>query len=333
MTDPSHPVPDLGRLSPRSSALGGLAWCPGFWALRAAESLSMVRSSSRAADTGTAVGRAIELWHRGGETVDAAIAAVGQTVAEECAPQADWDTVREQLRLYTLDARNHGVVLAHLQEHEVRAEVPADPDDPTGAPVVIVGHVDQIRRAPNGGLQVWDLKSGKPSGLEMTHLYAWQLAAYAVGCTETLGEDVLPGGIIRTRGYTARGADDPSRARVHYATPWSLDQCRDMLGVVAYRVGEIRRGLIATTPGAHCMFCSGEGPALCPPRVDTAWQALERSVTPATPLDPLLVSQLAGLAECAGSHALRADPVPDHSPRVADPDMIRVAQLFRRPSA
>lgn len=251
--------------APRISALPTLSRCPGAYLC----DRDSGRTSS-AADTGTAVGRIVELWHRLGEN-DLAIEEATRNAMSEGSPRtelADWDRAREWAQLYAADPRNCGVVVAEYCEIEVTLTLEADPDDPTGLPLEFVGHVDQIRRGSSGCLEVWDVKSGKPYGDEMVSDYALQLVGYALACTQTLGEPVLPGGIVRMRGYTPeRGSVEPSQANVFFPTPWSHDACRDLIHTAVYTVGEFRRGIARLQPGKHCRWCPAGNPGLCGPQV------------------------------------------------------------------
>ena len=247
----------------RISALPMTGTCPGFSVLRAAED----GRGSRAANTGSAVGRIIELWHRGHET-DAALEEAMQGAAREAGekwPDADLDEANSLARSYAADPRNRGVVVADLCEREVRLVLPPAPEDPTGLPVELVGHVDQIRRV-GGVLRVWDVKAGKPGGIEMLYSYAWQIAAYALAATATLGETVLPGGIIRLRGYGPRTS--PEAAAVHFEAPWSHAQCNVMLATAVQEIAWLRAGLVHLRPGLHCMWCPGGGPHVCAGAID-----------------------------------------------------------------
>lgn len=250
---------------PRISALPSLASCPGMAALRS----SGDDEGSAASDTGSAVGRAIELWHKAGEHASALEEALGVTSREvpENFPRADMDQVRAWAAAYAADPRNAGVVVADSCEREVRLVLPAAPEDPTGQPVELVGHLDQLRRGPGGQLRVWDLKSGRPGGLEMVYGYALQLAAYALACTETLGVPVLPGGIVRLRGYDAKRATTPE-ALVFFEAPWTLDACRGLVVTVVQEIAWLRMGLVHLRPGLHCSYCPGNGPGNCGARID-----------------------------------------------------------------
>lgn len=241
----------------RISALNSLAKCPGLVCSRTVTP----SESGQAADTGSAVGRLIELWHAGLSVEDARRKAEAEM--PEQFPKADWEGAVKRALLYCADERNPpGVVVPGSCELEVVLRLEADEDDPTGEPIVLTGHVDQIRWAhPDSedrealGMRVWDVKDGRASGDDMTRDYAYQLAAYAVACSDHFGEPVLPGGIIRTKGYIARGANDPSEANVFYYTPWTLEQCHAILRQVAYMIGQIRAGAVLRQPGSWCRWC------------------------------------------------------------------------------
>ena len=235
-------------ISKRCSSLSNLAKCPGLYALRTLEGYD---GGSSAAQSGSAVGRLIELHHKGVQWEDS----LREVQANPAYDLADMDMVAKRAACYIADPRNRGVVLPESLELTVKV---------TYGSLELVGHVDQIRTTPRG-LQVWDVKNGKPGGIQMLHDYAWQLAAYALACTETLGERVLPGGIIRLAGYTARGKPEPQDAVVFYETPyWTLDQCRTMLDSAAHLVSMLGRGEILTIPGRHCSWCPAAGPHHCP---------------------------------------------------------------------
>lgn len=251
---------------PRISSIQGIGQCPGFAVIRSVE------DGSRApAETGQAVGRIIELYHKAGEHAGALEEAMRVTLAEapEKFPQADLDAARTMALGYCADPRNRGVVVPDSCELEVRLTLPPAPEDPTGQPVELQGHVDQLRRGPNGVLRVWDTKSGKPGGIELLYSAAWQLAAYALAATETLGQTVLPGGVIRLRAYDGGPrAKPPAEANAHFEAPWSLDQCRTMLATAVQEIAWLRAGLIHLRPGLHCMYCPAGGPHVCGERID-----------------------------------------------------------------
>lgn len=230
----------------RASSLATLARCPGLHLVQR-ESAS---GSGAAADTGSAVGRMIQLYHEG-RTHGDAIAQAGRECAEKFPAARLEDAATRALR-YMRDERNPPKIAFHC-ELEVDLVLPGWEGEPD---VHLRGHLDQIREGQDGRLYVWDVKDGAPQGQDLVLGYAWQLSAYALGATAKLGRPVLPGGIIRTKGYdVARAAADPSVCSVFFSAPWSLDQARAMLDNVVFMVHLIRKGLVVRTPGSHCSWC------------------------------------------------------------------------------
>ncbi len=281
----------------RVSWLNSLALCPD----RGVLSMLSDDTSGKAADNGTGIGRLAELCHRrfqalreeiGSNTATseaytdgqmhttAAAAALTQCMAEQPTdfPLACMKDVAKVAGRYWEDPRAwsdyspYGVVQPELCEAEVKLTLEPDEDDPTGQPIQLVGHLDQVRRDQNGHLSYWDIKATKRyEGASAAYAYAWQLAAYALAASETLGEPVHVGGIILVRAYLGKFKSKKPAADcggVWIEAPWSHDQCRGMLRQVAYQIGRIRAGLIAATPGPTCTFCPGEGAHNCERALD-----------------------------------------------------------------
>lgn len=232
----------------RISSLSSTVRCPGFLVSRLVED-----NAGKAAQNGSAVGRVCQLWHEGWVLEEAIRKA--QQEGDEW-PQADWDTVRLWAAAYCADPRNgpsseYGAVVRGSCERVVTLCLPPDPEDPTRQPVYFRGHVDQIRER-NGQLYVWDIKSGRGSGEELLAEYAWQLAAYSLACTQTMGRLVLPGGIIRLRAYDRHGSSAPG---VFWETPWTPEDVASMLSSALHEIGVIRSGKIPLRPGLHCAWC------------------------------------------------------------------------------
>lgn len=242
----------------RISALNSLTKCSGLVAARSVTS----GESGTAADTGTGVGRGVELWHKGSD-----YATILRTLRSENPtefPKADMKDVERITLAYVNDIRNRpDVVLPDSLELEVKLTLEPHEDDPTGLPIELTGHTDQVRyafpdhrRREELGLALWDVKNGRASGDDMTRDYAFQLAAYTLALESHYGEgEMLVGGIIRTKGYIARGKPNPSEASVFFPTPWTLDHCRALMRTVAYLIAQIRRQRIAHTPGSWCRYC------------------------------------------------------------------------------
>ncbi len=263
----------------RISALNTLARCAGAAALDTVSD----REGGAAADTGTAVGRMVQLWHELGETPTALAAAVQQAEAEVADhPRADLQAAAVWAAGYASDSRNLGVVVPGSCEMEVRLTLGAHK---------LVGHIDQLRSV-NGAETVWDVKSGQGArlsacscgaldktaigGREMEKSYAWQLSAYALALTQTLGRPILPGGIIRIRAYAWNSRckwdrEDTSTAPVFHHMPWGLDACREQMTSAEHLLDLLEEGLVLLTPGAHCLWCPGEAPNICGERIADAF--------------------------------------------------------------
>lgn len=249
----------------RVSSLNTLAKCPGLHLMQLMDD----GGEKPAADTGSAAGRACELFHLGWDPEDA-LRRIEDEAAERF-PAARLEEAQRLARYYMRDPRNSPRTVAFHCELEVSLTLPADPSDPTGAPVQLLGHVDQLRAGPDGVWRVWDLKCGVPSGIDMLYSYAWQLAAYALAATQTLGRPVLPGGVIRLRGYDTKNAQaDPFVAPVFFASPWTLDECRAMVDVAVSQIALMREGRVHLQPGPHCGWCPGKAPHLCLDKITDA---------------------------------------------------------------
>lgn len=248
-------------MSLRISGLTSLGCCPGFHLLQKKD-YGPVHQSALA---GTLVGEAIERWHKG-IALDICVGKLDEQV-----PKAYKAMARKCVRGYAADKRNqpgnteqYGEVIPELMEKEVKLELPPSPDDPIQWPIQLIGHVDQIRRARDG-LYVWDLKTGTDGGVNLLYKHAWQLAGYALAASETLGEPVKVGGIIRGRDYAAKDATNPI---VFYEGMWGPDQCRMMLDTVRQHIAWLHQGYVHLHPGAHCGYCPGGNPATCDKEIE-----------------------------------------------------------------
>lgn len=227
----------------RISALSNLTRCEGFFLAR----IGGFDKSGAAAQTGSAAGRGIELWHRGLD------AGAMQAAFEDSAkwPEADWEQATAWVAAYCADPRNapDAVVPGSLEgEYSF-----------TRGPFTFVGHVDQLRRGPDGGLEVWDVKTSKGGGTELLHEYCWQLSAYAVAVAETTGERTRPGGIIRLRGYDL--AQRPAPA--FFYAPWDYAACLTLVDSAVAELERLRSGVVSLRPGVHCQWCPYQGPQNC----------------------------------------------------------------------
>lgn len=231
----------------RISSLPALAQCPGWWLLRRREDASGGEGRSKpAADTGSAAGRMIELYHLGFPSREAC--ALAEQEAPERFPAANLGRARWLATAYAADPANPPEVATDM-EKEVRMDLDG---------VELVGHVDQVRAGA-----VWDVKAGKAlDGLGMLGSHAMQIAAYAVaGGWE-------PGGIIRLASY-----EDGGPVRFQFA--WNASDALRMLDTVRGDVAALRAGRALIRPGLHCAWCPAGNPSAClsrlrnePPRAE-----------------------------------------------------------------
>lgn len=237
----------------RISSLPSLGRCPGLWLLRQREP----GVPGAAADTGSAVGRAIRLYHEGYAIREACELALGEH-GVAAYPRADAARARRLALAYAADPENPPGAATRCE-----AEVAVELTDADGAPLRMVGHVDQAR-----GDAVWDVKSGAGTGPEMLGDYALQLAGYVVAAHATWGA-ARPGGIIRLAAYESGGS--PAR----WEAPWGLPEARALLEVVRREAAALRSGRCVVRPGPHCAWCPAGNPGVClerlrrePPRAE-----------------------------------------------------------------
>ncbi len=225
--------------------------------------LDPTEGSGPAADTGSAVHKAVAAWHRNGHRDSDALGAMRSAIVEY--PLADLHDAELSFLPYARDKRNREEEVV-LVEARVDFTLPPWPSDPTQAPIHIQGTLDQVRR--RGGILVcMDLKTGKPEGYDMMLDHEAQLAAYAHGATRMLGEFVGMGAIVRTRGYRTRAnmsVVSPPGVFWWYTIP---DNGASILDTVRYRVAEVRSGARWLSPGAWCQFCPHGGREKCIPKM------------------------------------------------------------------
>jgi hypothetical protein len=175
-------------------------------------------------------------------------------------PRADLDKAEEQFRLYAADPRNAGANVV-LCEAKVQIEISPAEDDPTQAPIIVMGTLDQVREE-NGRLTIWDIKTGSPDGLDMLRNHALQLAAYQIGAGQKLDCIVHHAGIIRTKDYLKTRTGP-----VFWHAPWAHQQANTMLESVRNIVSSVRRGNIWLGPGDQCRYCAGNDVWNCEPKL------------------------------------------------------------------
>jgi hypothetical protein len=245
----------------RASALSELVKC--HWR-ETLLSLDLVTDTSNAAaDTGSAAHAAVFAWHNGRGLTDA-INVMRSRLGEF--PLADLVDAERFFRDYAADPRNQNVDVV-LSEAYGDVEISPSSIDPTGKPIRISGHPDQVRRE-NGGLYLYDLKTGnRLDGWEMIHEHSLQFAAYCLISSKLLGQRVNPGSVIRVRGYRARDRkkDDPAPPGVFWPMPWDVEDVDLLLDSVRDAVARVRRGELYPSPGSQCRYCPAGGLQECLP--------------------------------------------------------------------
>jgi len=261
--NPLQDVPRVGLIGTEkyplsASSLVNFQTCPLLWvacAMLPAMDLVEEREATDKMDTGSATGRFVELYHKGHDVNQCA-----QMIESEAPDNYGLADLGKAIKLgkaYAADPRNAvSAVLTKSLEARVRFTVPAASNDPTGQPIHIAGHLDQVRRDPDTGrLMVWDTKVSGYNGRDLVLKYAWQLAAYALGAAELFGESVWAGGIIRLTGYSTRDKYAPGSEPVFFYADWGREACLSMMADMAHVVGAIRAGQIFRQPSGSCFWC------------------------------------------------------------------------------
>ena len=188
-------------------------------------------------------------------------------------PLADTTSARLSYTHYANDPRNYLARIVEINgkfaiEYKVTLQLTPHPSDPTGEPVFIEGTLDQIRVDDDGGLYIYDVKTGSAKGgWEMIHEYAYQQAAYTLAARQN-GIPVNPGYIIRTYGYRVRGATLPSAEGVFFAMPFTIEVAHMLMERVALEVANIRRNEVHVGPGVYCNYCQHGGLSRCIPKAE-----------------------------------------------------------------
>lgn len=220
----------------------------------------LLDESGAAADTGSMVHGMVAAWHTSG--FDASRAAQEVAALQKQFPLADPEIAASHFAGYANDPRNR-VHLFGRPERPVRLNLDMGEGQ---EPLCLVGTLDQIREHDDGNLYVWDVKTGRPSGLQMLDMYALQISGYALAATTEIGRPVLPGGFIRTVGYLEQGrVKSVSPEKVFYEIPWTLKDCELLLDTIRRAVRQIRAGEADFAPGDACKFCPARGFQNCLP--------------------------------------------------------------------
>jgi len=209
-----------------------------------------------AADTGSAVHKAIEVYHRDRKSFDECLAEALNEVNSGKYPRRDADDTRLHFRGYYDDPRNRTAKIIKSEE-PVEFTVKEEETE-----VTFQGTFDQIR-LDSGQNILYDIKTGK--SLEAWNLLqerTLQLACYWIGAREK-GIDVDKVGIIYTYGYRKRGYDGVSG--VFLLHPMRYADCHTLIKGVIRQVKAIRAGQINVYPGAQCSFCPASSVSTCLP--------------------------------------------------------------------
>lgn len=225
--------------------------------------------SGSAADTGSAMHAAVAAWHTVAEgDVTASVEAMVARTAEF--PLADLSEAAAMFFLYTRDPRNACTVV--LQEKGVELVLPPAPEDPTKAPIVVQGTLDQVRCLPDKPegerFFVFDLKTSKRPGLDLLREHMYQVAAYCVGASRELGEPVHPGSLVCPRHYKKNDPPENRPEGVFFPYPWRFRDTRLILSGLRRIVAAVRAGHVWIRAGDHCRWCDARGPERCLPLLD-----------------------------------------------------------------
>lgn len=217
------------------------------------------RESGAAADTGNLVHLAASLYH-GKAGGDARLSLELMAGAKDRYPAGNVDDAALHFYHYSKDERNKKAKII-LNETEVKFQLSPAGNDPTQAPITVMGTLDQVREMDDGRLVLHDIKTGSALwGKQMVSHHALQLAAYMIGASQLLSRPVEQAAIIRTTDYIKGGP-------VFWYTPYGIQHAAAMLYGLRQIVAQIRMGNIWITPGASCRFCPLESPANCTPRL------------------------------------------------------------------
>ncbi len=224
--------------------------------------------SGPAADTGSVAHHGIAAYHRATEQEEGIGA--GLAAMRDCLdrfPLADLSESERHFEGYVRDPRNSTAEIVAV-EQAVSLVLPPTESDPTGQAIHITGTCDQVRRH-HGQLVIVDVKTGSTPGWQMLHDHLFQICAYALAATEHFGTPVVPGFLVRTRGYLKKDIDPRTAPDgIVYEFNLTLQRCRLYLDQIREQVARVRRGDVDFGPGAHCSFCPLGGVWACTARAE-----------------------------------------------------------------
>ena len=264
------------RIKTRMSQLNSWIGCEGL-GMTYKDELELEAPRGKAAHTGSAIGKAIELFHLAqldGKDVTLGSLMTRTKIESEDRPdpweKADWNKVEATLSAYINDERNAITVIPEVKVNLVL-------ERPAGT-VEISGTFDQVRVHGNVAT-IWDLKNGVKKGEEMKADYWPQLFGYAYAFM--LGQYTLDtklprelrrtlavcqpmlGGIIRLLEYTK--PLPRAGQKVFYHMNHDMKTIERMLERIADRMLEVRQGHSAPIlrPSYHCWWCPHKNISVC----------------------------------------------------------------------
>lgn len=208
--------------------------------------------SGTAAETGSAAHRVIDFLHSHKWDIRLATESVSKRISD--LPNCDWEVAKKHATAYAQDPRNRD---ARIVGSERRVELVLEPHelDTTRQPIIINGTIDQIRLDADGRSRVYDVKTGRLSGLAMLDCYQAQLAGYSKAA-----EADLPPAVIRTAGYLEKGVTaSECPPGIYYYSTLTPTRIEWIMAAVRLEVAMIRLGHINHRPGFHCS-------TICPAR-------------------------------------------------------------------
>jgi len=196
------------------------------------------REGGPAAQTGTAMHKAVSDWHKHGKEEEA-IASM-KSLRDQL-PLADFREASQLFRWYAAAKENQKAKVVHC---ECLLQGTIAPD------VYLEGTCDQIREV-EGVWKIFDIKTSKLSGAFVRDWHTYQLAAYAYLASKCFHRLVLPGAVIMARALEK----NPDRA--FFAYQLTKADVAALMSIAAARVKAVRRGQIIIAPGDHCGYCIG----------------------------------------------------------------------------
>jgi len=181
-------------------------------------------------------------------------------------PDGDPAKARNWFIAYAGDKENQDADVPWV-EQAVELKLEAATFDPTGEPIVVVGTLDQVRRARDGTLTLWDIKTGsRRTGKESLTAYAVQQATYLLAARECLADNIEPGGLIYTPGYEKR------LGKRFFSYSMTVDECRLLVQHLVYTVALVRSGIPIFRPGVDtCEYCPCGTYDVCLPLYRTSY--------------------------------------------------------------